>query len=554
MEYKFTNHLLEIGVIDRKKEKKILLLYKEKSSKYNEFNNIKFNELMTQILITIFDNFSEIQKKFMCFHLPVKFIKLTKIMLKQIMKYILIKKILKIKYFLAKYLLRWIKNIHIINKKNNFKESNIKTNINKFINNFLLNNSSNYNQTYRNNRNNEIMYHTLNNENNSNKTFKDNSKNKKNKNNNLNGNINLKPFDYKNINNFIKKNNIIKPNSNCKIIKKENFINYDLDNIIINNELNLIDYSNETTNNLISTDNTIRNRKKENNKYFNNIDSYKVKTPQKINTKNLDYLIHKRDKKQIYLNKLKTKNDLLRNIPYENNDNLFSPLTKIFRRNNNNELYYEKNNTNKNKTNNNFIKTYYSNYFNNTPFFENIKQSSINRCSIYNRLFEDGKNRIKKRKQKIIEQDKYIDNLSNQISGENKKVDYNRINDLYKSKERSKTFEKKRIMIEKEEGLTFRPYINKSEYSKRIYSNFMERNYYNNNNKNKCLNKYNYNNYYNLYTPKKMDKKQKERIFNKMINKINGNPLIKNQTNNCNYNTPTKGDNNVKIDKKNEGQ
>ena len=109
-------------------------------------------------------------------------------------------------------------------------------------------------------------------------------------------------------------------------------------------------------------------------------------------------------------------------------------------------------------------------------------------------------------------------------------------------------------MIEKEEGLTFRPYINKSEYSKRIDSNFMERNYYNNNNKNKCLNEYNYNNYYNLYPPKKIDKKQKERIVNAMINKINENPLIKNQTNNCNYNTPNKGDNNVKIDKKNDSQ
>ncbi len=77
--------------------------------------------------------------------------------------------------------------------------------------------------------------------------------------------------DFIKVNNFIKTNNMIKlynyirkkDNSNCKIIKKENFINYDLDNIIINNESNLIDYSNETTNNLISTDsNTIRNKKK----------------------------------------------------------------------------------------------------------------------------------------------------------------------------------------------------------------------------------------------------------------------------------------------------
>ena len=32
---------------------------------------------MTEILITIFNNISEIQKKYMCFHLPVKFLKLS---------------------------------------------------------------------------------------------------------------------------------------------------------------------------------------------------------------------------------------------------------------------------------------------------------------------------------------------------------------------------------------------------------------------------------------------------------------------------------------------
>ena len=136
---------------------------------------------------------------------------------------------------------------------------------------------------------------------------------------------------------------------------------------------------------------------------------------------------------------------------------------------------------------------------------------------------------MKKQKRKKLEQDKYLDDLSNQISGEKKIVDYNRINDLYKNKGKSKTFEKTKVKVEEEEGLTFRPSIKENKYMKRIYSNFMERNFYNKNGK-----EYNYDNYnYDLKSQKKMTNKQKEKIINRIIDKLSMNSQLKNLSNNC---------------------
>jgi hypothetical protein len=126
MEEKFTKHLTENGVIDKKTEFHILSLYRQRCLGY-QYNKIKFNELMTEILISIFNNLSEIQKKYMCFHLPVKFIKISENKLLQTLYNIILKKSLKIKIILYKYLFRWYKNAKkssstIINNKNTFRQ------------------------------------------------------------------------------------------------------------------------------------------------------------------------------------------------------------------------------------------------------------------------------------------------------------------------------------------------------------------------------------------------------------------------------------------------
>ena len=77
----------------------------------------------------------------------------------------------------------------------------------------------------------------------------------------------------------------------------------------------------------------------------------------------------------------------------------------------------------------------------------------------------------------------------------------------------------------------------------------MERNYYNN----KCLNENNFisSTSSNLNAQKKLTKKQKERIINRIIDKLNTNSLIKakNITYSCNKYTK-EGNDNSKIHKK----
>ena len=141
-------------------------------------------------------------------------------------------------------------------------------------------------------------------------------------------------------------------------------------------------------------------------------------------------------------------------------------------------------------------------------------------------IFEDSKTRIRNQNRKRMEQEKYLDNLSNQISREKKKVNYDRINYLYRNDDKKNNMEKTKTKVEKEEGLTFKPLIYKSEYDKRIYSNFMERNYSNNKeNKDKNLNEFNFAN--NMNTHKKMSKKQKERIIKGFIDRTNAHSLMK---------------------------
>ena len=210
----------------------------------------------------------------------------------------------------------------------------------------------------------------------------------------------------------------------------------------------------------------------------------------------------------------------------EKNNSSFTGLTKTPKMNKINKFYFDDIIYYSNKRNIDNDK--YSNILN-PNFNENIKQSYSNtHFTTYNRLFEDSKTRIRNQNRKRMEQEKYLDNLSNQISREKKKVNYDRINYLYRNDDKKNNMEKTKTKVEKEEGLTFKPLIYKSEYDKRIYSNFMERNYSNNKeNKDKYLNEFNYANNINMNIHKKMSKKQKERIIKGFIGRTNANSLMK---------------------------
>ena len=539
MENKFTNHLIEIGVIDNKTQNKILSSYKLKYYNYYNYYNYKisenkFNEIMTEILIDFFNNLTEIQKKYICFHLPVKFIKSRKILVQQYLKNIFIKLYLKNKFLLLKYLFRWYKNIHYnkstLNKikiKNNYKTNEI-SNISKYIEEYCLVNNIVHNKNDNKERLNrkefqkdKKIYFNIDKEKRS-RTC-NNSKDK----NNFFHNLYDKNNNYFRIKNIINKNNKNKKINKIKNLKNIN--DYTYDNIIHKKPYNITTL-NESYYNYIPTNSNTSNIifYNEDNKEFNTMNSYKMKTNNKIREyKPYMFFDNKMIQEKKYYDK-QYQNHFKENI--KNNDSI-TPVTKIYKRNNNytnNRLLFYSNNNKES----NYMKTYYSKVIH-SPFCENNKKSpSNNGLDIYNRLFEDGKNRIKRQKRKKLEQDKYLDDLSNQISGEKKNVDYEKINKLYENKERNKTYEKTKLKVEKEEGLTFSPLVNKSKYIKRIYSNFLERNYYNIKYLNEYNNINNYNN--NSIIKKKINKKQKDKIINKIINKLNINSLIKNMSNTCN--------------------
>ena len=518
MEEKFTKHLTENGVIDKKTEFHILSLYKQRCCGY-QYNKIKFNELMTEILISIFNNFSEIQKKYMCFHLPVKFIKLSENKLMQTLNNIILKKSLKIKIILYKYLFRWYKNMYLrkksssafINKnKNIFRqrknmhlnideagENNKNGNFDKYINEYFLYNNiiKDDSKNIQKNKN-KKNYFTLSNEKRS-RTY-NYPKNKDNQcklEKNLNLNLNYEesiPTD-KNINKFIEKN--IKKKRNKKMKTSDNYFNNNIGESIINqisrvNDNTISSFCDIKDFLMNSNNNTIKknyNKAEQpfSEKYLNDINimnAYNMKAYNNIGPKISQCNIRKNrkvnnkdDVNKQYLNKIKNNNNLKQNLideDIEKNNSSFMRLTKTPKMNRINKGYFDDVIYYSNKRN--IDNDEYSNIL--IPKFnENIKQSHSNtHFTTYNRLFEDSKTRIRNQNRKRMEQEKYLDNLSNQISKEKKKVNFDRINYLYRNNDKKNNMVKTKTKVEKEEGLTFKPLIYKSEYDKRIYSNFIK--------------------------------------------------------------------------------
>ena len=588
MEHKFTKHLVEIGFIDKKTESQILSLYKNNFYKFYKPNKLIFNELMTEILLSIINNFSEIQKKYICFHLPAKFINLLNKNQQDKLKNIFKKKELKNKLIMSNFLFKWYRNKNTSKKiisidKNIFRQKSKKTNINNISNKnyinsnikeFLFNDNNNDNIIIKNYQSN---LSTINNET-KNKTLQNTIKKKQ---------INKTPKKIF----FLYNNDILKPhdinflNNNIfndkNISTKENKIKYTNNNIYINqinkdlkkhhkkgsNNDTIISGlrdSNESNDNCLSTNlNTINNRYHNNqqnktlsqsdympNYDISNYNNYSSKTYKKISKTSCKSksVINQSDnyyqqRTNIKNNKKNNKSHLIQNILYEDfQKNIsVSPIekskTKKIYHNNIYNLIYANNYNNLNN-NNDYNDEYLYNY--RTPFCQTIKNSQSNKDhSTCKRLFEEGKERIIRQNQKKRQRDKILDEMASRASGGKRFVNFERINYLYKSKERSNTYEKTKSKVEQEEGLTFKPLINKSEYSKRIYSNFKERNLMNDS-KEKCQKDYKNNN-----GNKRLNKKQREIIVNGVINRLYTNSLMKSMSTYCNK--YSKGNNNINL-------
>ena len=121
-------------------------------------------------------------------------------------------------------------------------------------------------------------------------------------------------------------------------------------------------------------------------------------------------------------------------------------------------------------------KNYSTNSFFSKTFNDKKESQNSKVLPSYIRLYEESKIRNQKQNQKRKEADELLTNLSS--NNFNKVIlDINKINELYKNKNKSKIEERTKKKVIKEEGITFKPYLYKNKFAKNIYSTFYERNY-----------------------------------------------------------------------------
>ena len=547
MEKKFLDHLINIGVIDKNAKNKIISIYNPLKEK-NENKN-QFNKKMTEILLSFFNTLTEVQKKFMCFHLPVKYIKLIQTKIKNKLRNIFHINEIKNKIILMKYLFRWYRCRQYINGRNNKNEINIdntsfdspknifrqqsykqlKSNrIKKKINYGINNNIYNVIKDFVNNVNNSNIsnYNTkkeisekmfIINDINNNPKIKKEKKERTlfNKKNFANFNINLNQDNKENINNS---NNRYINNTTNDINTKKVYINNNYISQLIKDYIPL--NQNVPNNNVIRKEIISSNESNENyiSTYINSIHRYENKK-EKENEKNVvnikTYMNDNNNNSNSNLNIFNTPQTTKRAIPKKNvniklrnyNSNKYNLIYSNNYNNLNNNIYSENNNNN-----------YDLNLFTEkTPFCEReiktIETKKYPKYSPGQRLYEHG---IKKLKNKKALKNSSPSPFCNQ-NKKSKSVNYKHINSLYKNQKRCKTLEKVKNKVEKEEGLTFKPTLYKNNYIERINSDFMERNY---SSPRSVKTDYKYIEDYNIDKYKKLNKKEKENIVKGLINRL----------------------------------
>ena len=107
-------------------------------------------------------------------------------------------------------------------------------------------------------------------------------------------------------------------------------------------------------------------------------------------------------------------------------------------------------------------------------YYQITKKEKISRKPVFLRLYEDNKNRKNFQMKKEMENINKIVDLSNIINPQ-KNFNFETINRLYEYKERSNIMNRTKKKVEEEEGVTFKPNISESIYSKGVNGNFYER-------------------------------------------------------------------------------
>ena len=156
---------------------------------------------------------------------------------------------------------------------------------------------------------------------------------------------------------------------------------------------------------------------------------------------------------------------------------------------------------------------------------------------VFLRLYKDGRKRQNTQIQKENEKLNNIINLSNIINPE-KTFNFSTINRLYENKEKQDIMNKTIKKVEKEEGVTFKPFILDNFYSKSINNSFLERNQQLINDREKFYeieNKKQMDNIKQKLIKKEYNKKERQKLINNIIKRLYKDssqikkPIIKNE-------------------------
>ena len=164
-------------------------------------------------------------------------------------------------------------------------------------------------------------------------------------------------------------------------------------------------------------------------------------------------------------------------------------------------------------------------------YYQITIKEKINKKPVHIRLYEDNKDRENFHKKKEIENINKILDLSN-ILNPQKYFNFETINRLYENKEKYTVMSKTKKKVEKEEGITFKPYIPVNAYTKGVNGNFYERgqkllndreSFYEDENK-----KYDEGNKKKVGN-KEYSKEERKTIIDNIINRLYNEPILANK-------------------------
>ena len=490
MEKKFCYFLFKIGIIDKDTCSTFLHIYKDI---FRDNKNINIFELSFQILLTFINNITKKQKEYICQNLPIKFFEIRQKIIQNKLRSILTTNQLKYKILLIKYLYIWkyskkpkekksINSKHnsfIYNRNPTTKSSNTVYQIHRQKNLFE---KETYDMISDDNDFNISSKHIFDNNFLSNKTTT--------KNTTKNSNSNL-IFNFTSVNNKGEINNSNSKEYTINQTKKNKSFN---DSKIVNEIKKSLEYKEEKEleectfkpkiNNLKQNISTAKKSNKERNKEIQNRfeklykDNEKYKLSKQIKALELDYLINKNLTFNPSINNSKrltrenSKEDFETRVKKyiaqkkQHSEEIKNKINKEFEQN---FSFTPKINTSK-ISKNNSTNSFFSNTINEKKELENKD------IPAYIRLYEESKIRNEKQIQKRKEADEFIANLTNS-NIKSPIYNINKINELYENKNKAKIEEKTRKKVNKDEGVTFKPFLYKNKYVKNIFSNFYERNF-----------------------------------------------------------------------------